>query len=245
MRHGPAATMKLDDTLSDACDLLDSMGTCEKDCSGFDATKEALEKLCSVKERRDRASEKRGEWLAIGDHEVRKLSGDERNVLIFTIAILVPVAILFTLVHETGHAIVATSFGWEIVDFKISFFPFILDAGGHVTCIVPGGTEEWKVAAMYSAGSLFSLAVAYAFLAMFYTMKLNRYVETFFFAYSIILGIDAITYIFSDLFFGGDGDWLHVYSISPVFVGIVLVACILNIVLFAAHFTRITRKLDV
>jgi len=245
MDRDPTAVMKLDETLSDACDLLDSMGTCEKDCAGFDATRQSLENLCGVKERRDRASDKRGEWLAIGDHQFKKLTAEERGLAWFTVAILVPIAILFTFIHESGHAIVAASFGWEIVDFQISLFPFVLDAGGHVTCIVPAGAEEWKVILLYGAGSLFSLAVGYVFLAMVYIIKMNRHAEMFFFSYSVILGLDAFSYIFSDMFFGGHGDWLHVYSMSPVFVGIVLALCIVNIVLFAVHFTRITRKLDI
>lgn len=238
--------MNTDDVLSDACDLLDDLETCKDKCADHDATKKLLERACKLKDERIERETNPEDWITIGDASFKKLDKEDYKIIIFGVAIFLPMAILYTFIHESGHAIVALIFGWDIVDFQISFFPFILDSlGGYVMISIPGMPMDWQLIAMYGAGSLFTLIVAYVLFFLFYNFKLNKYAELALVVYMAVLALDSIAYIFRDMFFGGTGDWYQCYSLSPVFVCIVLALCILNIVLFVANFKKIVREVDI
>lgn len=234
--------MKLDDVLSDACALLDEMGTCTEKCKDFNETRALLEKACRLDEKRA----KPGEWIDIGGISLKKPSKDDYKLVIFGIAIFIPLAIVFTFIHELGHYIVASIFGWHVIEFHVSLFPFILEPlAGYVMFIVPPGAETWQIVATYGAGSLFTMMFSYAFFVLFYRFKLNRYVELLLVLYMVVFGLDAIVYIMGDLFFGGTGDWHNAYILDPIAVFFVALLCIVNIVLFVANIKKIARNIDI
>jgi len=245
--------VELDSTLSDACKLLDTMGSCNPsargDCSDFKKTRSVLKEACDIKQRRDDRGYDPSQWMTIGDHEIKKLDRNGIWFIIYVIALFVPTAILLTFIHESGHWIAVKAFGWEVIDFKISFFPFVIDLNeylaGYVSYIPITTPQPWQTVLVSAAGSLHSLAWAYIFFALFYNFKFNRYVEMFFILYSILLGLDSVIYIFFGIFVFHDGDWWQIFQISPATVGVIFALSMLNVLLFIVFFKKIRNRMDI
>ncbi len=240
--------MILDDTLDDACSLLDDMGTCDPsikgDCADFKKTRKLLEQSCDLSEERTERFQNPDDWISIGDYQFKRITYEDTKFIIYMIAIFIPIAILYTFIHESGHWLAVKAMGWHVLEFKISFFPFLLDLGGYVMYMPSAVPEPWQTVVVSACGSLHSLLWAYIFFALFYNFKMNRYAEAFFLSYSVILGGDTLTYIFSDLFIDHYGDWWKIFQISPLTVGIIFTLSILNVVLFIMNFKKIQKRVD-
>jgi hypothetical protein len=114
----------LDDTLGDACKLLDDMGTCDpsmkNECGDFKKTKNILEQSCDLQSRREDRGYDPDKWITIGEYEFKKPTRDTALFIVYVIVIFIPTAILFTFIHESGHWIAVKAMGWEVIEFKIS-----------------------------------------------------------------------------------------------------------------------------
>ena len=240
--------MGLNDTLGEACGLLDDLGTCDPsikgECKDFKKTKKILEQSCDLQTIREERMYNPDDWISMGDYQFKRITYEDAKFLIYVIAIIIPVAILYTFIHEAGHWLTVKAMGWEVLEFKISFFPFLLDLGGYVMYLPSTIPEPWQIVVISSSGSLHSFLWAYVFFALFYNFKMNRYAEAHLVLYSAILGLDAITYIFFDLFISHYGDWWKIFQISPITVGVIFSLCILNVVLFIVFFKKIRNRID-
>lgn len=158
---------------------------------------------------------------------------------------MIPAAFLLSFVHETGHCVIALSFGWKITEYHVSFFPFDLSfSEAYVVFLPRPGAIEAEIILVALGGSLATFVTSLLFFLPFYKLRLHPFLEMFFFCYNLLFFMEMVAYIIIDLFFLKNGDWYFIYQLKPWLVGLFLVGGMTSLVLYTIYFKKILRRLD-
>ncbi|MFX1453819.1 MAG: hypothetical protein ACFFDB_00455 [Promethearchaeota archaeon] len=169
------------------------------------------------------------------------------ELTLYIILALIPAAIIFSLIHETGHILAAKLLGYEIAGVNINLFPFLPDIDNSWVNIF-GYCEEMPKSdyiVIAIAGSIHTLIWSYIFFILYYKFKFHPFIEILLFLYSVMLFLDVILYPIIDIFFLQCCDFYKVFVINPIIVGVILSLGIINFILFIVFFKRIVFRVDV
>lgn len=166
--------------------------------------------------------------------------------IFFIILFFMLMPMITSFIHELGHAITLKFYGIRIYEFHITYFPFVLDfSNPYVAYISSRELINFDIFWINASGSLFSLFIGIIFIALYYFFNLNKYIEFFFFQYSIYLILEMIIYIILDIFFMRMGDWYSLYEISPLIVQFSIIVYLLILSFLFLNMRKILQNLDI
>ena len=171
---------------------------------------------------------------------------DSFKVFLYFLIALIPEVFLVSLIHESGHIIIALLFQWDIIEVEISFFPLIANLDPSFVRVIFSYSEyfEWQLIVFLLAGSINSLIFGYIFFIIYYKFNLPLFLEIILFSYSVILILEMFFYLVLDIFFYQIGDWFYMFSKNPTIVLIFLVLGIMNLFYYVRNFEVMFNKLD-
>jgi hypothetical protein len=176
---------------------------------------------------------------------VFKKEKESFKIFIYFLLSIIPVFLLVSFIHETGHLIVALVFGWKINEISFSFFPFILDLDpSFISVSLTGGYFEWQFVIFIIAGSTHTLIWGYISFIIYYKYDLPIFLEIILFLYSITLILEMFFYIIMDLFYFQYGDWYYLYKLNPVLLIVFIIIGSINFSLFIRNYDIIFEKID-
>jgi hypothetical protein len=132
-----------------------------------------------------------------------------KTILIVFVITWVTFWFLIVIVHETGHVIVGSLLGYEIIEFHLEF-PYLV---GHSWVLVYVPPELEVQASFFYAGTMFCVIVGFLI-----ALIPNLYAKIM----GWIIMVDGIVYPLVGLFMGvGDFAQIHPYHI-PIFFALTL-----------------------
>lgn len=164
----------------------------------------------------------------------------------FIIVIFLFMPLLVSMIHELGHYFVCIAFNWEVRKIQFAYFPFLIEERlGYISLYMPSNALEWQKILLYFSGSFLSLIIGSIFFITFFRFRLNKYMEIFLFAYSVVLMLDMIVYLILDVFFYQYGDLWKLFSIEPNLVGIIFLSYFILGFIAIRYSYKILKNLDI
>ena len=186
------------------------------------------------------------EWYCVFKRKKGSFIKDrDFKLILYLFFSLITIPFLITLIHESGHMLMALIVGWEVYSVQFTYFPFTFHMASGLTHIGIDQYNAMKLTLVLSAGSFHSLIWGYIFFLLVYKYELPKFIELAFFTYSIVLLIEGIGYIIFDLLFLKGGDWWHIYQLNPIIIYIMINLIIFNVGLFVLYYREIIKKIDI
>jgi hypothetical protein len=171
----------------------------------------------------------------------------KKGKLILQLAVcFIPAAIILSVIHETGHAVVALALKFQIQEIHLSFLPFVFDfSNPFVRMIPPPTATQLDLVMVMLAGSGATLFWGLVLFLLYYKRKLPQLAEVFCLTYSVLLIMDLGIYSIADIFFLRIGDFFYLYTVSPILCGVIVVGVIILFIAFVYHKDVILDRFDI
>lgn len=180
------------------------------------------------------------------EYSLKKPHHVKHETLLYFIIALVPLLFIETFIHEIGHAIAALCFGWKIDTVHLTMFPFVFNIDNGFISYYPSlDAMLWQKIIVVMSGSMHSLFWGFIFFLLYYFKKLPKFLEVFFFTYSIILGLETIVYLLFDVFILKMGDFYYLYVNASYIPFIILTLGIVIIALFVKNLDKVIKRWDI